>query len=191
MSTNSKVLFLVCDHKESIKVDPFGASTVTHEHFAMMGFEATVISRVDHDLKRDWEQHQRLQFVWRPSGSLGTDLEIFTHLMDQYSYPVAVDGIEWSWGDRPVTDLNVDTLSGWIVDNVKRRREWFQTDDVLFPWGNDFDHALGAWDFDNMDQLMTYINQRSSTYGVTVQYATLGEYFDAVYNQNLTWPTLG
>lgn len=42
-----------------------------------------------------------------------------------------------------------------------------------------------------MDPLMTYINQNSKDFGVTVQYATLSEYFQAVYQANLTWDVRG
>ena len=45
--------------------------------------------------------------------------------------------------------------------------------------------------FSNMDPLMKYINQNSKEFGVTVQYATLSEYFQAVHQSNLTWDVRG
>lgn len=45
--------------------------------------------------------------------------------------------------------------------------------------------------FNNMDPLMKYINENSKDLGVTVQYATLGEYFQAVYQSNLVWEQRG
>lgn len=42
-----------------------------------------------------------------------------------------------------------------------------------------------------MDPLMKYINQNSKELGVTVQYATLSEYFQAVYHSNQTWEVHG
>lgn len=38
---------------------------------------------------------------------------------------------------------------------------------------------------------MKYINQNSKEFGVTVQYATLGEYFQAIYQSNLVWELRG
>lgn len=38
---------------------------------------------------------------------------------------------------------------------------------------------------------MKYINQNSKEFGVTVQYATLSEYFQAIYQSNLTWEVRG
>ena len=45
--------------------------------------------------------------------------------------------------------------------------------------------------FSNMDVLVDYINQHSDKFGVTVQYATLSEYFQAVHQSNLTWEVRG
>ena len=41
--------------------------------------------------------------------------------------------------------------------------------------------------FENMDKLVKYINMNSKALGVKVKYATLGEYFEAIYNTNSTW----
>ncbi|XP_025977760.1 epididymis-specific alpha-mannosidase isoform X4 [Dromaius novaehollandiae] len=41
--------------------------------------------------------------------------------------------------------------------------------------------------YSNMDLLLDYINEHSDQFGVTVQYATVGDYFQAVYNRSLTW----
>lgn len=42
-----------------------------------------------------------------------------------------------------------------------------------------------------MDPLMKYINSNSQEFGVTVQYATLSEYFSAIYQSNVLWETRG
>lgn len=41
--------------------------------------------------------------------------------------------------------------------------------------------------YSNMDLLVDYINKHSAEFGVTVQYSTVSEYFQAVYSRNLTW----
>ncbi|KFV97436.1 Epididymis-specific alpha-mannosidase, partial [Eurypyga helias] len=41
--------------------------------------------------------------------------------------------------------------------------------------------------YSNMDLLLDYINKHSDEFGVRVQYATVGDYFQAVYSRNLTW----
>lgn len=42
-----------------------------------------------------------------------------------------------------------------------------------------------------MDMLMNYINQHSEEFGVTVQYATLKDYFQALYQSNMSWEVRG
>ncbi|KAM9087787.1 LOW QUALITY PROTEIN: epididymis-specific alpha-mannosidase [Megaptera novaeangliae] len=66
----------------SWQVDPFGASAL----FALAGFSAHIISWSDYDLKEAMEKHQALQLVWQWSRSQLAQQEIFTHVLDQYSY---------------------------------------------------------------------------------------------------------
>uniref|UniRef100_A0A452VDV8 Alpha-mannosidase n=1 Tax=Ursus maritimus TaxID=29073 RepID=A0A452VDV8_URSMA len=70
----------------SWQVDPFGASATTPTLFALAGFHAHIISRIDYDLKDSMQKTRGLQFVWRGSPSLSAEQEIFTHVLDQYSY---------------------------------------------------------------------------------------------------------
>uniref|UniRef100_A0A8C0HV50 Glycoside hydrolase family 38 N-terminal domain-containing protein n=1 Tax=Balaenoptera musculus TaxID=9771 RepID=A0A8C0HV50_BALMU len=60
----------------SWQVDPSGASAL----FALAGFSAHIISWSDYDLK------EALQLVWQWSRSQLAQQEIFTHVLDQYSY---------------------------------------------------------------------------------------------------------
>jgi len=96
---------------EGWQIDPFGASSVIHEMYALMGFDATVVDRIDYKLKgffkliakrttslsflsEQWEQENKMEFVWEPSATYGSNLQIFTHAMDKYMYPTAISGVE-------------------------------------------------------------------------------------------------
>ena len=48
-----------------------------------------------------------------------------------------------------------------------------------------------AIQFENMDKLVSYINKNSKGLGVHIQYATLGEYFEAIHKINTTWAMRG
>ncbi|KAJ7427304.1 epididymis-specific alpha-mannosidase [Willisornis vidua] len=199
-------------------VDPFGASATTPTLFALSGFNAHLISRIDYDLKADMQKNKKLQFVWQGSPSLSEREEIFTHVMDQYSYctpsqlpfsnsiPLLSSGM-WSgfyWNgfatfpdppkdgvypnmSLPVTDSNLHQYAQTMVANIKERAAWFRTSDVLWPWGCDKQFFNASVQYRNMDLLLDYINKHSAEFGVTVQYATVGDYFRAVYSRNLTW----
>uniref|UniRef100_A0A8C0KN86 Alpha-mannosidase n=1 Tax=Canis lupus dingo TaxID=286419 RepID=A0A8C0KN86_CANLU len=70
----------------SWQIDSFGASATTPTLFALAGFHAHVISRIDYALKDTMQNSQGLQFVWRGSPTLSAQQEIFTHVLDQYNY---------------------------------------------------------------------------------------------------------
>lgn len=190
-------------------VDPFGASATTPVLFALAGFNAHLISRIDYDLKDIMQKNKKLQFVWRGSPSLKDQQEIFTHTMDQFSYctpsylPFSnISGFYWNGValfpdppkdgvypnmSLPVTKETVHPYAKTMVENIKQRAAWFRTNHVLWPWGCDKQFYNSSVQFSNMDPLMKYINQNSKEFGVTVQYATLSEYFKSIYQSNLTW----
>ncbi|NWI41818.1 MA2B2 mannosidase, partial [Picathartes gymnocephalus] len=190
-------------------VDPFGASATTPTLFALAGFNAHLISRIDYDLKADMQKNKKLQFVWQGSPSLSERQEIFTHVMDQYSYCTPSQlpfsnrsGFFWNGFatfpdppkdgvypnmSLPVTDANLHLYAQTMVANIKERAVWFRTGDVLWPWGCDKQFFNASVQYSNMDLLVDYINKHSAEFGVTVQYATVSDYFQAVYSRNLTW----
>ncbi|XP_036238373.1 LOW QUALITY PROTEIN: epididymis-specific alpha-mannosidase [Molothrus ater] len=192
-------------------VDPFGASATTPTLFALAGFNAHLISRIDYDLKADMQKNKKLQFVWQGSPSLSARQEIFTHVMDQYSYCTPSQlpfsnrsGFFWNGFatfpdppkdgvypnmSLPVTDANLHLYAQTMVANIKERAAWFRTGDVLWPWGCDKQFFNASVQYSNMDLLVDYINKHSAEFGVSVQYATVSDYFQAVYSRNLTWET--
>ncbi|TNN71928.1 Epididymis-specific alpha-mannosidase [Liparis tanakae] len=194
-------------------VDPFGASATTPVLFALAGFNAHLISRIDYDLKDTMQKNKKLQFVWRGSPSLKEKQQIFTHTMDQFSYcspshlPFSnSSGFYWSGValfpdppkngvypnmSLPVTKETIQAYAKTMVDNIKQRAAWFRTNHVLWPWGCDKQFYNSSVQFNNMDPLMKYINQNSKVFGVTVQYATLSEYFKAIHQANLVWEPRG
>ncbi|XP_054538713.1 epididymis-specific alpha-mannosidase isoform X4 [Pan troglodytes] len=190
-------------------VDPFGASATTPTLFALAGFNAHLGSRIDYDLKAAMQEARGLQFVWRGSPSLSEQQEIFTHIMDQYSYctpshipfsnrsgfywnGVAVfpkpppDGVYPNMSE-PVTPANINLYAEALVANVKQRAAWFRTPHVLWPWGCDKQFFNASVQFANMDPLLDHINSHAAELGVSVQYATLGDYFRALHALNVTW----
>lgn len=190
-------------------VDPFGASAATPTVFALAGFNAHVISRIDYDLKSDMQNKKNLQFVWRGSHSLSEGQEIFTHIMDQYSYCTPSylpfsnsSGFYWNGialfpdpptdgiypnMSLPVTGDTIRSYAETMVANIKQRAAWFRSTEVLWPWGCDKQFFNSSVQFENMDPLLDYINKHAQEYGVRVQYATLSDYFRALYSENLTW----
>ncbi|XP_069832515.1 epididymis-specific alpha-mannosidase [Dendropsophus ebraccatus] len=193
-------------------VDPFGASATSPTIFAMSGFNAHLISRIDYDSKAAMQDSKKLQFVWRGSHSLSEKQEIFTHVMDQFSYctPSSLpftnrSGFYWNGValfpdppqdgiypnmSLPVTSDSIHQYAETMVKNIKTRAAWFRSNDVLWPWGCDKQFFNSSVQFNNMDLLLQYINSKPE-FGVIVRYSTLGEYFKNIYNRNMTWEVRG
>nr|XP_040038876.1 epididymis-specific alpha-mannosidase isoform X2 [Gasterosteus aculeatus aculeatus] len=194
-------------------VDPFGASATTPVLFALAGFNAHLVSRIDYDRKDAMQRNKKLQFVWRGSPTLKEKQQIFTHTLDQFSYCTPShlpfsnsSGFYWNGValfpdppkdgvypnmSLPVTEETVQAYAKTMVENIKLRAAWFRTNHVLWPWGCDKQFYNSSVQFNNMDPLMKYINQNSKDLGVTVQYATLSEYFQAIYQSDVVWEPRG
>ncbi|XP_069451160.1 epididymis-specific alpha-mannosidase-like [Ovis canadensis] len=184
----------------SWQVDPFGASSTTPTLLALAGFNAHVISRIDYNLKEAMQDNRQLQFVWRGSRSLSVQQEIFTHVLDQFSY--CSEGFYWD-GDPvfpgpptdglypsmeiPVTEDTIPSFSSLLVNNVLARATWFRTPHVLWPWGCDRQFFNASLQFINMDRVMEEVNKFTYQHGISVQYATLRNYFQAVHAHQLSW----
>nr|XP_025145440.1 epididymis-specific alpha-mannosidase-like isoform X1 [Bubalus bubalis] len=184
----------------SWQVDPFGASSTTPTLFALAGFNAHIISRIDYDLKEPMQNNQQLQFVWRGSRSLLAQQEIFTHVLDQFGY--CSEGFNWdgeaifpgtSLEDKylqmqiPVTEDSILNFTILLVNNVFTRATWFRTPHVLWPWGCDRQFFNASLQFANMDILMDYINSHTLEFNLSMEYATLSDYFWAVHSDQVTW----
>nr|KAF6501246.1 mannosidase alpha class 2B member 2 [Molossus molossus] len=183
----------------SWQVDPFGASATTPTLFALAGFNAHVISRIDYDLKEAMQKAQELQFVWRGSPSLAKRQEIFTHVMDKFSYcthgPVTWEDSLFSAEliqngfDPEDREFYFDLKNHMqvLVKDMKLRATWFRTPHVLWPWGCDRTFSNATLQFTNMDRLLDFINMWTFKHGVTVEYATLSTYFNAVHAHRDVW----
>ncbi|XP_033119415.1 epididymis-specific alpha-mannosidase-like isoform X2 [Anneissia japonica] len=190
-------------------VDPFGATASMATLFSLAGFNAHLTSRIDYDKKEAMMKNKGLQFVWQSTKSFGASREIFTHVMDSYSYCVPSDlpfsnrsGFYWNGiavfpdppsdgiypnMSLPVTEDNLKQYADVMVGNIKQRAAWFKTNNVLWPWGCDKQFFNATIQFKNMDKLLAYIQEASTDYGVSVKYATLGEYFEALHATNVSW----
>jgi lysosomal alpha-mannosidase len=172
-------------------IDPFGHANTQASLFAQMGFDAFFFGRIDyqdHDIRN---QTQRLEFVWRGSESLGEEIDIFSHVLyTDYCY---LHGFAWEYGDIPIQDdprlfdLNVKERADLFASLVLSRSASYKTNNILVPFGCDFQFQNALMNFKNMDKLMKYINDRSDIYNMTLFYSTPSMYIDSVHNAGVSW----
>ncbi|EDQ91378.1 uncharacterized protein MONBRDRAFT_36279 [Monosiga brevicollis MX1] len=175
-------------------IDPFGSSNINALLYATMGFDALVINRIPDDEMNLGKANRQLEFVWQPSPILNdSTARLFTHIFD--SYYCMPGGFRWGMeGDTSpdITPANAADRAQAFVQAVLPRADWYRTPYVLVPWGCDFMYQNATLVFSNTDRLMAEINSKPQVYNMTIQYATVDEYFALLQRQNYTkWPTRG
>jgi len=59
--------------------------------FSDMGFDAVFMARMDRHDKATRLQNKRMEFIWRPSSTLGNNNEVLAHLLiDHYRSPTGL-----------------------------------------------------------------------------------------------------
>lgn len=166
------------------QIDPFGHSSLTPTLAAAVGFDALVINRIHHNLQSYFKQTRHMEFVWQGSPSLGEESEIFTHVLHtHYSAP---QGFDFEEGNVSPVGSNAQQRAAQLAKELKNRAEAYRTPNLLVTFGDDFKFQRAEHQFSNMDLLIGEINK--GNYGVKIQYATLSEYFDAVFAAKKDFP---
>lgn len=201
------------------QIDPFGASSATPHLFGDCGFRSLVIDRISLPTQIDFALEQRMEFWWRPypaphvrmfthvldklySSPVGCDWE---GLVVGY-FP-----------STPITDANVAARSEALLLEISMRAAQWRTRNVLLPFGGDFHFQNASVQFGNMSKLIgtlhavrrhirgaslltprrcgsggctaaAYIN-RDPKSNVHIRYAALSEYFAAVANESVQFPS--
>nr|XP_020766345.1 epididymis-specific alpha-mannosidase-like [Odocoileus virginianus texanus] len=194
----------------SWQVDPFGASATTPTLFALAGFNAHVISRIDYDLKEAM-QYNQVSREWHPLMSTASAsppltpciLEPLLLCRNSHLPTAALEGFYWDGEpvfpgpptdglypsmEMPVTENSIPNFTRLLLNNVLTRASWFRTPHVLWPWGCDRQFFNASLQFTNMDRVMEEVNKFTYKHGVSMEYATLGSYFRAVHAHQLSWP---
>eukprot|EP01119_Soliformovum_irregulare_P019887 TRINITY_DN6388_c0_g1_i4.p1 TRINITY_DN6388_c0_g1~~TRINITY_DN6388_c0_g1_i4.p1 ORF type:complete len:1028 (+),score=331.23 TRINITY_DN6388_c0_g1_i4:166-3084(+) len=162
------------------QIDPFGHSSLTPTIFAQVGYQALVLNRIHHQLKGTYIRDSDLEFIWRPSPTLGDATQIFAHVLHtHYSAPI---GFDWEEHSTPINEHNLEGQSQHLVNILKERSRAYRTNQLMVPWGDDFKFQNADIQYDNMGKLIEHINSNIDKYHVKIQYSTLSRYFDAVKN---------
>lgn len=161
------------------QIDTFGVATPTLFH--QMGFRELVINRIDHHAEDVLKGDGALEFDWAVYADGDSSASVHTHVMGaHYSAPSGFDWESSTYQNPTVTDSNVAARAAAFVDMARERAAWYPSQNLLVPWGDDFKFRNAARQYENMDKLIAYINERPAEFGVHVQYATVPEYFAAV-----------
>ena len=144
-------------------IDPFGHSSFTPQLFSLLNYDMFVLNRIPDNVKQEMKRNQELEFHWHNPLFNRT---IFAHVLDShYSTPVIIG-------------LTTEEKARSFFDTCRKRLQWYKTENLLLPFGNDFHFQDAPSDFKEMDKILEYIADHFTN--ITVRYSTLSEYFDAV-----------
>ena len=60
----------------------------------------------------------------------------------------------------------------------------------MLPWGSDFTFSNAKLNFDQMDKIISYVNEYcKGKKNITLKYSTPSEYVQALRDSKLKWPT--
>uniref|UniRef100_A0A8C2A5A1 Alpha-mannosidase n=1 Tax=Cyprinus carpio TaxID=7962 RepID=A0A8C2A5A1_CYPCA len=185
-------------------VDPFGHSATMPYLLKRANISSMLIQRVHYSIKKHFAATRSLEFMWRQAWDIESGTDMFCHMMPFYSYdvphtcgpdpkiccqfdfkrlPGSRVNCPWKVPPRAITDANVAERAGVLLDQYRKKSKLFRSKVLLVPLGDDFryDKAL-EWDqqYFNYQKLFDYMNSRPEMH-VEAQFATLTDYFSAVY----------
>ncbi|XP_059478736.1 lysosomal alpha-mannosidase-like [Neocloeon triangulifer] len=178
------------------QIDPFGHARETASIMSQMGFDGLFFARLDEADKINRYKNKELEIVWKASANLGSAASLFTvafhdyyHAPEGYCFDVICD-------DDPIIDdvrspdYNVDARVQDFIDYIERQIQYFKTNNILVPMGQDFSYQQASYWFNNIDRLIKYVNERQSTGSrVNLMYSTPSCYLKALQNADLSWKT--
>ncbi|KAL6071637.1 Alpha-mannosidase 2, variant 2 [Balamuthia mandrillaris] len=163
-------------------IDPFGHSALTPILFSSVGHHAAIINRIPLHQKKAFGRQKRKEFLWfGQTDNNDKENGLFTHVLhDHYSSLLGAEGTDWEREATSINDRNIERRAEIFVEHLRERASQYSTDNILFLWGDDFRFVQPSKCFENMDRLMTFINERQNLYGFHLQYSTISAYFRAV-----------
>ncbi|XP_059486976.1 lysosomal alpha-mannosidase-like [Neocloeon triangulifer] len=172
------------------QIDPFGHSRETASLMAQMGFDGLFFGRLDEDDKQNRMKSKTMEMIWRGSKNLGVDSDLFTGaLFNQYSPPkgFCFDVKCSDYIDESPNGNFKEKISDFIY-KAKSQAESFQTKNVLWTMGMDFQYTVARTWYTNLDVLIKHVNAISNETGIVAVYSTPSCYLQALHNANQTWP---
>eukprot|EP01121_Diplochlamys_sp_Union-15-3_P002320 TRINITY_DN1202_c0_g1_i2.p1 TRINITY_DN1202_c0_g1~~TRINITY_DN1202_c0_g1_i2.p1 ORF type:complete len:757 (+),score=157.97 TRINITY_DN1202_c0_g1_i2:1059-3329(+) len=153
-----------------------------------MGFKGHIIDRITYSIKDQLKSTRSLEFWWNTNPSLGNASRVFTHILDDnYCEPMG-EGFDFEGGATPVTPSNIRARAEQFVSLIRQRAPFYRTNNILLPWGCDFHFVNATKQFENMDQIVKYIQDHAAEYNVNLKYSLLSEYYEAAMGSGVVFP---
>ncbi|KAL0047195.1 hypothetical protein WJX82_009185 [Trebouxia sp. C0006] len=175
------------------QLDPFGHSA-THAALmcGLLGFDGLFFGRADYQDMDVRKPAKQMEMLWRGAKSFGDTADVFTSNFPtgNYGAPGGFWYDPWSqddpiMDDKCLYDYNVQNR----VDDFVRASQDISSvtygDDILIPFGSDFQWISAHQYYKNVDKLVHYINEDGR---INAFYSTPAEYVAVKHTYNHSWP---
>ena len=171
-------------------VDPFGISATQAVFYSLMGMDSYVYTRINQKTISEMQADRTLEFAWEASSSLGTeDTVLMSHVLESYYCSPGNFRFDSTSVPTPTTADGFAKLAAELTAIAIQRSAWFQTSNVLIPWGCDYMFQDAPKVYLPSEQVMSLMNANTTTSGVSVRYGTPSEYMNTIRNEKKTaWP---
>ncbi len=152
------------------QLDPFGhSSTQASLLGSEAGFDAIFFGRIDYQDLQSRHDTKNCEGIWKASENLN-DTSIFWGLtgsyMGNYGAPRGFC-FDVLCDDDPLVGLNSDQLYNRVfefMNDVKIQADRTRGDNVMLTMGSDFQYSMSAYNFENMDLLISTINDMQQNF---------------------------
>ncbi|KAL3141201.1 hypothetical protein ABBQ38_003541 [Trebouxia sp. C0009 RCD-2024] len=175
------------------QLDPFGHSA-THASLmcGLLGFDALFFGRADYQDMEVRKAAKQMEVLWRGAKSFGDSADVFTANFPtgNYGAPGGFWYDPWSpddpiMDDKCLYDYNVQNRVDAFVNASQELASVTYGDDVLIPFGSDFQWISAHQYYKNVDKLIHYINKDGR---INAFYSTPADYVAVKHHYNHSWP---
>jgi alpha-mannosidase len=148
------------------QIDPFGHSATQAALLSgVVGFEALFFGRIDHQDHDLRMVEKNMEFIWRPSPSLGTSGQVFTGAFQNGNYgPPNGFCFDVNCDDPPVInddafiDYNVPDRIQAFYDQITYQSAFTLGNELMITMGSDFQYENAREWYENLDRLIEAVS---------------------------------
>ncbi|CAD8082066.1 unnamed protein product [Paramecium primaurelia] len=171
------------------QVDPFGHSNTQALFSNMMGFNAQFFGRIDQEDRSIRERKKELEFVIHPDSDQGHSILTHVNYYGYYSSPRGFDFDVTNPNRQQVTDSNLQSKTDELARYFNQQQNSYKGKILAHTLGMDFQWSDAASYFGQMDRVINKVNNNTEKYKMIIQYGTPKQYIQALYEQNITYPS--
>ncbi|EDV31824.1 uncharacterized protein Dana_GF14356 [Drosophila ananassae] len=175
------------------QIDAFGHSREQASMFAQMGFDGQFFARMDMTDKNKRVDNLGLEMIWDASETL-KEMDFFTGMLYQHYSAPSGFCFDTRCGDEPIIDgdsydNNVKSRVDEFINYAANLAQKYRSTHIMVPMGDDFHYENAIVNYENMDKLIKYVNERQASGSkYNLIYSTAGCYLNSLHQSLQSFP---